>query len=213
MNRLREIHFGGVNFNLQLILMIVVSTLVAMIDYYGHTITGEKAFDRFILYFVVPLAIILLLFRQNPSTYGFRIGKWRAGLIFSLVGCVGMAIVIFFLARLPGIEQYYSTRAPETLVKILSYTGVEYFAWEFMWRGFLLFGLASLLGPGPAIWLAAVPFAFMHLGKPEVEAVTTIFGGAAFGYVAWRSQSFVYPFLIHWFMITLMYLLTTGRIG
>jgi len=92
-------------------------------------------------------------------------------------------------------------------------TALEYSAWEFIWRGFLLFGLASFLGPGPAIWLQAVPFAFMHLGKPELETLTTIFGGAAFGFVAWRSRSFLYPFLIHWFMVVFTLLLASGRIA
>jgi membrane protease YdiL (CAAX protease family) len=47
-----------------------------------------------------------------------------------------------------------------------------------------------------------VPFALAHLGKPEVETLSTIFGGFLFGLVAWRSKSFLYAFLIHWFVAT-----------
>ena len=36
-----------------------------------------------------------------------------------------------------------------------------------------------------------------HLGKPAVETLTTVFGGYAFGWIAWRTRSFLYPVLIH----------------
>jgi membrane protease YdiL (CAAX protease family) len=68
------------------------------------------------------------------------------------------------------------------------------------------------MGPGPAILLQAVPFAYLHIGKPALEAFSTPFGGAAFGFVAWRSRSFLYAFLIHWFMIVFLELAASGRI-
>ena len=37
-----------------------------------------------------------------------------------------------------------------------------------------------------------------HIGKPELETMTTVIGGAGFGWVAWRTKSFLYPFLIYW---------------
>jgi membrane protease YdiL (CAAX protease family) len=82
-----------------------------------------------------------------------------------------------------------------------------------MWRGFFIMALARPLGPGPAILLQAVPFAFMHLGKPEEETFSTLFGGIAFGFIAWQSGSFIYPFLIHWFVSTFTLLVASGRIG
>jgi hypothetical protein len=52
----------------------------------------------------------------------------------------------------------------------------------------------------------------MHLGKPEVETLSTIFGGAAFGFIAWQSESFLYPWLIHWYIATITMLIATGRL-
>jgi membrane protease YdiL (CAAX protease family) len=184
-----------------------------MIDYYQHRITGTKAYDRLILYFVIPMAIIILLFRDRPADYGFTIGDWRTGLKWTLIGCAGMAIILYFLARTPAMQRYYDAKAPENTLYLIYITAADLFGWEFMWRGFVFFGLAAVLGPGPAIWLQAVPFAFMHLGKPEVEALSTIFGGAALGFVAWQSGSFLYPFLIHWFIASFTMLVASGRIG
>lgn len=172
-----------------------------------------KAYDRLVLYFVIPTLLILFLFRELPDVYGFRWGKWRKGLLYTLAGCMGMAVILWFLARTPGMQSFYEARAPESTAYLVYITGVDLFGWEFIWRGFMLYGLARVLGPGPAIFLQAVPFAFMHLGKPELETFSTIFGGAAFGFVAWQSRSFVYPFFIHWFIASFTQLVASGKIG
>lgn len=204
---------GGVEFDLKLTLIIIMGTILPMIDYYNHRITGTKAYDRMVLYFVIPMIIILLVFRDRPSEYGFRIGDWRTGLIWTVIGCLAMAVILYFVARTPAMQRYYAAKAPDNVLYLLYITAVDLFGWEFMWRGFLLFGMAAVIGPGPAIFLQAVPFAFMHLGKPELETMSTIFGGAAFGFIAWQSGSFLYPFLIHWFIASLTMLIATGRVG
>lgn len=204
---------GGVQFDGRVTLLVILSTILPMVDYYNHRIAGLKAVDRFILYFIIPLIIILLVFKERPESYGLRLGNWRVGLLWTLAGCAGMALILWFAAQQPAMVSFYEKRAPDGAARIIVLNAVEMWGWEFMWRGLLLFGLARALGPGPAIWLQAVPFAFMHLGKPEIETFTTIFGGAAFGYIAWQSGSFLYPFLIHWFILSFTMLLATGRIG
>lgn len=198
----REAQFtvGGVTFNLRLTLLVILSTLLPMLDFYNIFSVGVKAYDRLILYFVAPMLIILFLFREKPAAYGFQIGDWRAGLKWALFASAGMALLLWFLAQTPQMQSYYAARATGSAGFIVYITAVDLWGWEFIWRGFLLFGLARLLGPGPAILLQAVPFAFMHLGKPEIETLSTIFGGAAFGYIAWQTRSFLYPFFIHWFI-------------
>lgn len=204
---------GGVQFDLRLTLIIILGTILPMIDFYNHHITGTKAYDRLTLYFVIPMVIILLIFRDSPGDFGFRLGNWRIGLLYTVAGCLGMAIILWFVARTPAMQAYYEAKAPDSTPYLFYITGADLFGWEFMWRGFMLFGMAAVLGPGPAIWLQAVPFAFMHLGKPEIETLSTIFGGAAFGFIAWQSESFLYPFLIHWFISSFTMLLASGRIG
>jgi len=204
---------GGVEFDLKLTLIIILGTILPMIDHYNHRLTGTKAYDRMVLYFVIPMIIILLVFRDRPSEYGFRIGDWRTGLMWTVIGCVTMAVILYFVARTPAMQRYYAAKAPDNVAYLLYITAVDLFGWEFMWRGFLLFGMAAVLGPGPAIFLQAVPFAFMHLGKPELETMSTIFGGAVFGFIAWQSGSFLYPFLIHWFIASFTMLIASGKIG
>ena len=203
---------GGVTFDHKLLLFIILGTIVPMLDYYDHRLTAFKAYDRVIYYFIIPMLIIFLLFREKPAEYGFQIGNWRAGLAWTAVAILGMAIILWFIARIPAMQSYYDARAPKELLRLFYFTGVDLFGWEFIWRGFLLFGIARILGPGPAILIQAIPFAFMHLGKPELETLSTIFGGIGFGFVAWQSQSFVYPWLIHWFIASFTMLIASGRI-
>jgi membrane protease YdiL (CAAX protease family) len=202
---------GGVEFDLRLTFLVIFSAVVPMLDYYNHRITAAKAYDRVILYFIVPMLVIIWLFRESPSSYGLQWGNWRAGLAWTIAACIGMAIILWFVARTPAMQQYYDARAPKEIARLVYFTGVDLFGWEFVWRGFLLFGMARIIGPGPAILFQAIPFAFMHLGKPEVETMSTIFGGIGFGFVAWQSQSFLYPWLIHWFIATFTKLIAIGR--
>ena len=202
----------GVAFDLRLTLLIIFGTLVPMLDYYGHSPTGVKAWDRFLFYFLGSALFIWLVYREPLANFGFRWGEWRRGLLITAVACAAMAPVLWFAARAPDMQSYYQAKAAAGLARVTLLNGVELFGWEFIWRGLLLFALAREFGPGPAILLQAVPFAFMHLGKPEVETLSTIFGGAAFGLIAWRTRSFVYPWLIHWFVVTFTLLVAVGRI-
>ncbi|MCP4357839.1 MAG: CPBP family intramembrane metalloprotease [Chloroflexi bacterium] len=203
---------GGIEFDWQITLVIIICTIVPMLDWYGHKITATKAYDRVIWYFLIPALTIWLLFREPLSDYGFQWGNWRLGLVWTAVVCLIMAVILYFIARTPNMVAYYEARAPEGVPRIIFLTGVDLFGWEFIWRGFMLFAFARAFGPGAAIWLQAVPFAFMHLGKPEMETLTTLFGGVGFGFIAWQTESFVYPFLIHWFIASFTMLVATGRL-
>ena len=202
----------GVTFDLRLTLLVIFSTLVPMLDFYGHSPTGVKAWDRFLFYFVGSALFIWLVYREPLANFGFRLGDWRRGLLLTAAACALMAPVLWFAARSPAMQVFYEAKVTTSLTRLTLLNGVELFGWEFIWRGLVLFALARAFGPGPAILLQAVPFAFMHLGKPEIETLSTLFGGAAFGLIAWRTRSFVYPWLIHWFIVTFTLLVAVGRL-
>jgi membrane protease YdiL (CAAX protease family) len=168
-------------------------------------------YDGLVLYLGVPLLVILLAFRQSPARYGFRLGDWKAGLALTAVAWAGLALVMAFVARTDAFRSYYGHRG-ETVAVAIYRNGVTLLGWEFLFRGFLLFALYPTCGP-LAIVLQAVPFTIAHLGKPELETLSCIFGGSAFGYVAWRTRSFLYPFLIHWFLTTITVILSGGALG
>jgi membrane protease YdiL (CAAX protease family) len=210
-------------FDWKIVLLTVVSTLLLMIEYYHYPLfqwtkvfpfwerTGisVKVLDGTFLYFVLPMLIILFIFRQSPRQFGFGLGDWKAGIVITVAGIVLSAPILYYLGHEnQAIQAYYKPLAPALPWN----TFLDLFGWEFLFRGWLLFGYARKFGP-EAIWLQAVPFALAHLGKPELETLSTIFGGFAFGWVAWRTKSFIYPFLIHWFVASFIILIAAGYLG
>ena len=195
-------------FDWKIVTITVASTLLLMVDHY-HRMTSYKYLDRVILYLFIPLTFILFVFRENPGSYGLTLGDWKAGLVITLGGILLMAPLIWYLGTSdPSMSDYYKSRVdglPWT-------TFLDLIGWEFFFRGWILFGYARKFG-SEALWLQAVPFALAHIGKPEIETLSTIFGGFAFGWIAWRTRSFLYPFLIHWFISTFVILAAGGVFG
>jgi membrane protease YdiL (CAAX protease family) len=193
------------HFDWKIVTITIVSTLLLMVDSY-HKMTPYKSIDRLVLYLVIPLMVILILFRENPREYGFTLGDWKAGIVITVLGILIMAPVIYYLGH--GDETMKAYYKP-WLNGLPWTTFLDLIGWEFIFRGWILFGYARKFGP-EALWLQAVPFALAHIGKPEVETLSTIFGGFAFGWVAWRTKSFIWPFLIHWFIATFIILVAAG---
>lgn len=194
-------------FDWKVVTITIVSTLVLILSYY-HQFSSARWIDQTILFFVIPMLFILLVFRENPGSYGFTLGDWKAGLLITLGTILLIAPVLWLAARDGAMQSYY-----ERQVDGLPWnTFLDLFGWEFLFRGWILFGYFRKFGP-EAIWLQAVPFALMHLSKPEIETLSTIFGGFAFGWIAYRTRSFLYPFLIHWFVASFTILVAGGVFG
>ncbi len=195
-------------FDWKIAVLTIVSTLVILIERYNK-ITQWETLDRVILFFLIPMTVVLIVFRDSPRDYGFQLGDWQAGLILTAGSILLIAPILFFLAKSdPSMREYYDWQVQYLPWQLL----VEMFAWEFLFRGWLLFGYARKFGP-EAIWLQAVPFALAHLGKPEIETLSTIFGGFVFGWIAYRTRSFLYPFIIHFFVSSFTIIVAAGLLG
>ncbi len=204
-------------------LLTIVSTLLLITDSYHYplfpwtqwfpawseTNLSMKVLDRTVLYLLIPLFFVRVVFRENPKDFGFTPGDWKAGILLTLGAIVLIAPILWLVSRGDGgMRAYY-----ESQVAGLPWsTFLDLLGWEFFFRGWLLFGYSRKFG-AEALWLQAVPFALAHVGKPEVETLSTIFGGFAFGWVAWRTKSFLYPFLIHWFVASFTILVAAGALG
>ena len=196
-------------FDREIVAITIGSTLLLMVDYY-YPLTPVAVVDGLALYLLIPLVWILIGFRKAPKEYGFTLGDWKAGLLITAAAVLIMAPILWLIGRSdPAMKQYYSWQATRILPLM---TALDLLGWEFFFRGFILFGYERKFGVH-ALWLQAVPFAMAHITKPAVETLSTIFGGFAFGWVAWRTRSFVYPFLIHWFVATFTILVAAGVVG
>ncbi len=195
------------NLDWKVAVVTVVSTLLLIVDHY-FTFAAHKYWDRVILYLVIPLFVILVLFRENPKEYGFSLGDWKLGLTYTALGILLMTPILYYLGHgNETMQAYYRGFLPSLPWS----TFLDLIGWEFFFRGWILFAYLRRFGHD-ALWLQAVPFALAHIGKPGVETLSTIFGGFAFGWVAYRTRSFVWAFLIHWFISTFIILTAAGAI-
>ncbi len=154
-----------------------------------------------VLYGLIPLGAVLLLPGERLRDFGVGLGDWKVGL--------GIAAV-FFLVMLPLVALVSHTGAFEHTYPLcqgaLKSWGlfaayevgyVLYFiAWEWLFRGFLLFGMYERIR-GHAIWVTLIPFALMHVGKPEAEAFGAIVAAIALAVLAIRTRSFWWGALLH----------------
>jgi len=193
-------------YDLNFLAVVGISTLVLVLErYYPLNIDFPRA-TELIYYLLVPLAASWLLFRDKPWDYGIRIGRWKPALILTAACLAAMALILYAAGKMPEFRSYYHMHAidwPEFLLKWALYM----FAWEFLFRGYMLFGLEKSIGKG-AIFVQTIPFVLLHIGKPFLETLACIPGGFIFGYIAYRTRSFLPCFIIHFGMRVMMILFT-----
>jgi uncharacterized protein len=163
---------------------------------------------KFILFFLltglVPLTYLLFVVKKPLSEFGLGLGDYKMG--FKLIGILIPLVVlplIWLAAQMPDIRQeypmarilFYKTDLfwQYELIYVLCY----YIAWEFFFRGFLLFGLAKEFGPANAILIQTISSCLIHLGKPEGETIGSILTGIILGYIAIRTKSIWYVWILH----------------
>jgi membrane protease YdiL (CAAX protease family) len=189
-------------YDLNLVAVVSISTLVFVLKhYYSLNIDFPRATDL-IYYLLIPLAAGWVLFRDKPWDYGMRIGRWKSSIILTLVCLAGMALILYGVSKMPEFRSYYHKSDidwPELLLDKALY----YFAWEFLFRGYMLFGLEKSIGKS-AIFVQTIPFVLLHLSKPFLETLACIPGGFIFGYVAYKTRSFLPCFIIHFGIYVMM---------
>lgn len=216
---LRTVDLLGLRLPVRATAAVLLVALLLLLDYHGRvdailtTLTGwstgsppdfkrVQAISRVLLLGGVPLAVIVLGFRDRPGRYGLEPGDWRAGLALGLGGAAVMTPVVLAIARVPAFAAYYAPQAGPPAAVFLT-TALDVLPAEFFFRGFLLFALLRVVGP-IAVVVATLPFAFAHLGKPEVETLSTLAGGLLYGWLDWRTGSILWSGLAHTWILGLV---------
>ncbi len=161
-----------------------------------------------LLYLIFPILIIIFVFRDSIKNFGFRIGTGKTGLTYLLLSIIIILPTIYFSAQSKEFTDVYpilkAGRSDWTVFIIFEALLLFYIAsWEFMWRGYVLFGLEKDFGYY-AVLIQAIPFVILHNGKPFFETFGAIFGGIFLGYLALRTRSFYYGVFIHFSLISLL---------
>ncbi len=184
--------------NWRTVVILVYGTVALVLNHYNQFLP-RREWDSLIFFLAIPLLLLALL-RRPPAHYGFRLGNWRRGLLLTVGGWLVMAPILWASTRGADFHNYYAPIWREHgFWGTVLWAATDLFGWEFFFRGVLLYALAGIAGDW-AILLQAMLFTLAHFGKPQVETLSCIVGGTAFGWVAWQTESFFYPFLIHLFV-------------
>ena len=156
--------------------------------------------DIFLL-LVIPIVIIKFYFKINPIKFGLTTGDLNFGLKISVVAVLIMAALLWFVSASESFSLNYPSlkSAKDLSSQFLIYELVLFFyiiAWEFIWRGYMLFGLEKKFGYY-AVFIQMIPFVILHNGKPLLEMLGAIPGGIILGILALRTRSILYGVIIH----------------
>jgi membrane protease YdiL (CAAX protease family) len=187
-------------------LLIVFTVTILLVDWYHLLVPGAdlvlaRGIQRTIMFGLLPLLALLAL-GERPSEFGLRIGHWRAGILAAAAAAALATPIILVAATFPEFRGYYVLPSDDAPYLALI-NALDVVPAEFLFRGFLMMALVRWAG-GIGVLLAALPFVFFHLGKPEPEALSTILGGLGFGWLAWRTRSVLYGAVLHVYILTLV---------
>lgn len=205
----------GLRLPVRATIAIAVVTLALLLDYSRTFLPADlvalgrapaamlaTSIERAIVFGLVPLLTVLLVFRDRPARYGLAFGDWRWGVGLVVAGCALMTPIVLWFATLPDVRAYYGPSVAP-LPELLLTNALDLTAAEFAFRGFLMMSLLRVMGPVGVV-VAALPFVFGHLGKPELEVLSTLAGGLVYGWLAWRTRSIVWGALGHTYILTLV---------
>jgi len=157
--------------------------------------------------FGIPL-FILFLFRRSRHEMGLGLGNIKLGLWvlilyipFATLGCWFLSGQTSFQETYPffrGVLHNWRMFALYEFLFLFYWIG-----WEYLWRGFLLFGIEKTFGVW-AIFIQALPFAALHAQRPWPEAYLSILGALLLGALVWRCRSFWIAVPIHAYQMMAM---------
>lgn len=218
---LADVRIGGLTFPIRASIAVLVTTALVLVDELrlfvpsaGDVALGPIAglldisVARFVLFLIVPLAVVLLVLRDDPSRYALQLGDWRWGVALLGAGIVVMTPIILALASLPEFQAYYGAATEPIGGRLVNHL-VELIPAEFLLRGFLMFALWRRIG-ALALVVVQVPFVLTHVGKPDVELWSTFVGGMVFAWLDWRTGSILWSALGHVYVLTLMVVAVGG---
>lgn len=150
---------------------------------------------QIVAYAVAPFLVIRLLRERSLRDYaiGFRgvLSVWWVCVLMYLV----MLPCVLYVSNDASFQRTYpfyrlqngESIWPRLIVWEIAY-GVQFFALEFFFRGFLLHGLKRRFG-AYAILVMTVPYCMVHFDKPLLETLGSIVAGVVLGFLSLKTKS------------------------
>lgn len=146
-------------------------------------------------YAVVPALVITFAFRERLSAYGTKVhGALAAWPVYAVFAAVMVPLVWVCSAGHRFQETYplyYFGTAEAVRENLWAWElgyAAQFVALEFFFRGFLIHGTKHRFGVY-SVFVAVIPYAMIHFGKPYAEATASIVAGIALGVMSLATRS------------------------
>ena len=164
---------------------------------------------------LAPVAVITIILKESPRDWGFRFsGQWEH--LRPYVWFLAAMLPVLFLASSLGSFQAkyplysFAIEGGWHFWGFQIFYGLQFLGLEAFFRGFIVFGLYPRLGVY-AVPVMVIPYTMIHFGKPAPETFAAILAGFILGYLALKSRSFLWGWMLHWGVAITMDLLVIGR--
>ena len=205
----RKLDFQIVYILLSLCIIIFISFTVTNPSFYYKYIQKDFLNSRIywltsdgLVMFLIPILSIKFIFKKRLKDFGFQLGNYKYGLLTVLIFFAVMFPIVWIVSASDTFASTYPQGGPALRENIFLFFIFELsiiiymIGWEFLWRGYTLFGLFNKFGYY-AVFIQMIPFFILHKGKPDLELFASIVAGIILGIQAVRSKSFIYSWMIH----------------
>ncbi len=155
-------------------------------------------------YFLVPVLVIKLFFKENLGDYGLRWkGAFKDYRLYIVMLAVMIPLVAFFstTASFQAKYPFYDLSSNESLYPNFwiwqALYFLQFFALEFFFRGFMTHGLKHRFG-FYSVFVMTIPYCMIHFGKPLPETIAAIAAGIILGTLSLKSRSILLGVAIHY---------------
>lgn len=160
----------------------------------------------------LPLATIIFVFNEKPAAFGWRLpSDLREAKKVAAYAILALLPFILFFSTQDIFRGYYSTYGvsiSDFLLKAVFLTFFYYLAEEFLFHGFLFFGLWSRVRYH-SFWIVSLLFAFLHIGKPPTEIIFSFFASLLFCYLSLKTKSFLPAAIVHYTIALMLNIIAT----
>ncbi|MDO8647723.1 MAG: CPBP family intramembrane metalloprotease [Candidatus Diapherotrites archaeon] len=180
------------------------STIILLLSL--NFVLFSREIHNLVFYLAIPSIILLTCGKKLKEYFSINAKEFFCK-EFLLVFAVFLISVIA-ASRIAEFKNYYGSYSQALVSNPLYFIGASIiilFSWEFLFRSFMIKGMKSF--GKSAVLIQAIPFAFMHFGKPALELYASFFAGILLGYLALKQESFIGAFLLHLMVYLLIPLL------
>jgi len=186
----------------------VVLICLVLLTFFPTNGASQKITSGIVFLFIAPLLYLKLILKKNLADFGWRLGDWKSGLVFSAVYLVFALLITYALFnRTPFLKEYQLPLATTNnfwyfIFYELVIVGIFVAIYEIFFRGFVMFYLSAKTGFYSVLYQFFLFFLFFWAtGNLNWNIVPFLIVAFFSGLATFKSRSLLYSFATSLFFL------------